>query len=152
MIIYKQEVGQVKLVYLPVPNNGVRKAKIKSAKDAADYFRFIYDAGTIELHEDFFLLLLNRANNTMGWAHISMGGKAGTVVDVDMIFRYAILSNASFIIISHNHPSGNVMPSEQDKNVTRRIADAGKILGIQLVDHIILTADSYYSFGEEGLI
>jgi len=97
-------------------------------------------------------LLLNRANKVLGISTISEGGLSGTVTDVRLIYQYAIKANASGIIIAHNHPSGNINPSESDQKITNKIKDAGNLLDIQLLDHIILTAEIeiYRSFADEG--
>jgi len=98
------------------------------------------------------MLLLNRANKVLGITTISEGGLSGTVTDVRLIYQYAIKGNASGIIICHNHPSGNVNPSESDQKITNKIKEAGNLLDIQLLDHIILTSEReiYRSFADEG--
>ena len=96
--------------------------------------------------------LLNRANKVLGITTISEGGLSGTVTDVRLIYQYAIKGNASGIIIAHNHPSGNINPSESDQKITNKIKEAGNLLDIQLLDHIILTPEReiYRSFADEG--
>jgi DNA repair protein RadC len=98
------------------------------------------------------MLLLNRANKVLGITTISEGGLSGTVTDVRLIYQYAIKGNASGIIVCHNHPSGNQNPSESDLKITQKIKEAGNLLDIQLLDHIILTPerDLYRSFADEG--
>ncbi len=100
------------------------------------------------------MLLLNRANKVLGITTISEGGLSGTVTDVRLIFQYAIKANDSGIIVAHNHPSGNSNPSESDLKITQKIKEAGNLLDIQLLDHIILTPESeiYRSFADEGQI
>ncbi|WP_225587148.1 MULTISPECIES: JAB domain-containing protein [unclassified Algoriphagus] len=100
--------------------------------------------------EDFKVMLLSRAIWVLGIVTISSGGTAGTVVDVKLVYAAAIKANASAVILAHNHPSGNLMPSEQDKRLTQRIKEAGKILDIPVLDHLILAEEGYYSFADYG--
>lgn len=102
--------------------------------------------------EEFLILLLNRANKVLGISRISVGGISGTTADPIKIFQSALKANASGIILAHNHPSGNLTPSEADKNLTKKLQEAGKFLDVQVIDHIILTEESYFSFGDEGLM
>jgi DNA repair protein RadC len=127
------------------------KIKIKSSKDSADFIRQFY-GDDIEIYESFFLLLLNRANDTIGYAKISQGGIYGTVVDVKIIAKYAVDSLASAVILAHNHPSGTLSPSAQDIEITKKIKQALSLLEINVLDHIILTSDNYYSFLDEGMM
>jgi DNA repair protein RadC len=83
---------------------------------------------------------------------ITQGGFSGTIVDPRQIFNWAILEQASSIILAHNHPSGNLFPSELDRDITKKIVKAGEILGIQVVDHVIITSGGYYSFADHGAI
>ena len=103
-------------------------------------------------NEEFWILILNRANKLISKEPISRGGINATVVDVRMIFKPAILQNASSIILAHNHPSGNLKPSEDDIKLTRKLKDAGKLMDINVIDHIIIGDNNYFSFADEGLI
>ena len=94
-------------------------------------------------------MLLSRANRVLGIVTISSGGKAGTVVDVKLVFAASIKTNVSSVILAHNHPSGNLIPSEKDKRLTKRAKEAGKILDIPVLDHLILTAEGYHSFADD---
>jgi DNA repair protein RadC len=128
-----------------------KQVQINSSDEAVNYIRqFYFD--DIDIYESFFILMLNRANITIGYAKISQGGISGAVVDVRIIMKYCIDSLCSGVILSHNHPSGNVHPSEQDIAITKRLKEAGKILDVNITDHVILTKDSYYSFVENGII
>ena len=98
------------------------------------------------------MLLLNRANNSLGWVKISEGGIAGTVMDIRIILQHALLAHASSIILAHNHPSGNLKPSEQDLRITKIIKEGSKLLDIQLVDHLIITESAFYSFADDGYV
>ena len=104
----------------------------------------------IQFVEEFNILLLDRASRVLGFKNISKGGVAGTVVDAKIIFSAALLANASSIILAHNHPSGGLQPSEGDIEITRKIKDAGKVLDIKVLDHLIVTSRGYYSFVDEG--
>lgn len=103
-------------------------------------------------HEEFWLVLLNRANKVIRKQNISQGGISGTIADPKLIFNHALNQLASSIILVHNHPSGNTKPSEADKHLTKQLADAGKLLEIAVLDHIIFTDNSYFSFADENLL
>lgn len=128
----------------------VDRVKISNSKDSYNALLSVFDAGQIEHVEEFVILLLNRANQVLGWYKLSKGGISGTVADTRVIFQLALGANACGVILAHNHPSGNPKPSEQDKLITKKIREAGKILEISILDHIIVTPDSYYSFSDEG--
>jgi DNA repair protein RadC len=126
----------------------VKRNKITSSKDVFDIMKPVM----IDLpHEEFWLLVLNRANLVIKKEMISRGGVAGTVVDTKIIFKTAIENYASSIIICHNHPSGNLKPSEADIKITKNIKDAGKLMEIPLLDHLIVTESGFYSFADEGM-
>jgi len=103
-------------------------------------------------HEEFWLLLLNRANKVIKKQPISQGGVSGTVADPKLIFGHALNYLASGIILVHNHPSGNTKPSEADKRLTRQMSEAGKLLEITVLDHVIFTDGGYFSFADESLL
>ena len=103
-------------------------------------------------HEEFWLLFLNRNNVLLGRHALSSGGVTGTVVDPKMIFRAALESKATSIILCHNHPSGNLKPSEEDLRLTRKITEAGRLMEIQVVDHLIVSQHGFFSFADEGLL
>ena len=98
------------------------------------------------------MLLLNRANKVLGIVEISKGGTAGTVVDPKIVFAAAIKTNCSAIILAHNHPSGNLRPSDQDIRLTRKLKECGNLLEINVWDHLIITREGYLSFADEGLL
>lgn len=127
-----------------------QKISIKDSSEAADLFRKFYDADLIEYREEFLLLLLNRANKTLGYVKVSTGGITGTVADPRIMLTTALISGACSIMISHNHPSGSLYPSNQDIELTKRIAAGAALIDIKLMDHIIITPDSYYSFADHG--
>lgn len=128
-----------------------KRVKIRSSKDSAEYLRNFY-LDDLTIFESFFILLLNNQNNTIGYAKISQGGICGTVVDVRIVCKYAIESLSTSVIICHNHPSGTLHPSRADEAITRKIKEALSLFDIKLLDHIILTEDSYLSFADEGII
>ena len=103
-------------------------------------------------HEEFWLLLLNRANKIIKKQPISQGGVSGTVADPKLIFNHALNHLASSVILVHNHPSGNIKPSEADKRLTKQLFEAGKLLEITVLDHIIFTDSAYFSFADENLL
>ena len=127
------------------------KVKITSSSDSADYIRRFYGSD-IGLYESSFILLLDISNHTIGYAKISQGGVTGTVVDVRIIAKYAVESLCSRVILAHNHPSGNLTPSEADNQITKRAVEALRLFDIVVLDHIILTENSFYSFADAGKI
>ena len=151
MKIYKSTVGEIKTVY--DKTNPIPKVKISCSEDSVETLREIIQVnfpGMISHREFMLILLLNRANNTMGWSLISVGGITGTVVDPKIVFQFAITGNASGIILCHNHPSGNLIPSRADDQITDKMVKAGKLLDINVLDHIIITDEDYYSYADEG--
>ena len=129
------------------------RIQIKSSADVYNIFIQGWNEDTLEHVEEFKILLLNRANKALGTAQISLGGTAGTVTDVKLIFQYALKTNAQGLIICHNHPSGNNQPSDADKKITLKIREAAELLDMHLMDHIIITPhDGYYSFADDGLL
>ncbi len=128
------------------------RPQIKSSRSAAEIFSEAFK-DTVEHHESMYALLLNRANKVLGIKQISVGGLSGTVSDPKIIFQTALKANASGFILCHNHPSGNMQPSEADKRLTRKLADIGTLLEITLLDHLIIGPDEdYFSFLDEGLM
>jgi DNA repair protein RadC len=103
-------------------------------------------------HEEFWVLYLNNANKVIAKNQLSKGGMTGTVVDVRIIFKSALESGAVGILLCHNHPSGNLKPSEADIEITKKVKTAGKSLDINVLDHLIITQNGYYSFADEGIL
>lgn len=123
--------------------------QISCSKDIFNLMsRYYADLG----HEEFWIVLLNRANHVLSQHIISKGGQAGTVADPKIIFQAALENRAASIILSHNHPSGNLKPSQADINLTRKLRDAGQLLDIAVLDHVIFTNTSYFSFADEGML
>jgi DNA repair protein RadC len=125
--------------------------QITDSATSADFIRQFY-GDDMEIYESMFVLLLNRANRTVGYAKISQGGITGTICDIKLVAKYAIDSLASSVILAHNHPSGTLRPSDADVMVTEKVKNALQLLDVTLLDHVILTADGYYAFAEHGRI
>lgn len=143
-------IPMVKLSYVR-EKTGIKPEKITCSRQAYEYLHSLYDPGQIEHIELFYMLLLNRNNNILGAHLVSMGGVAGTVVDPKIIFQTALLGNASAIVLCHNHPSGNLMPSQQDVDITLKIKAGAKFLDITVADHIIISPEGeYFSFADHG--
>jgi len=131
----------------------VESAQILSSRDSAAIFRFYFkEFEELEVFESFYALYLNRRNMPVGISKISQGGISGCVVDTKIVAKVAVDSLASGVIICHNHPSGNWMPSKSDHDMTKKLKSALELLDVKLLDHIILTADGYYSFADENQI
>jgi DNA repair protein RadC len=145
-------ISEVRLVYRTKVKASDR-LQVKCSKDAFDIFMNNWDLDSIEHIEEFKLMLMTRSNKVLGIASISKGGISGTVTDVRIILQYAIKANASGIIICHNHPSGNLQPSESDTKLTQKIKESGNLMDIQLLDHLIIVPEGlYYSLADEGII
>lgn len=129
--------------------DGEVKEKIVSSKDAFD---IVYPLMADLPYEEFWILLLNRANQVIKKVNIGRGGVSETSVDSKLIFKAAIDNLASYVILSHNHPSGSLKPSEADLRLTKKLADAGKLMEIPVLDHVIIAEKKYFSFADEGLI
>jgi DNA repair protein RadC len=125
------------------------RVQLKSSYDTAEVLRNIFNQDTFGWREEMILLCLNRANEVCGYYKISSGGVAGTICDPKVVFTTALNCTASNIILAHNHPSGNVQPSSADFDITKKIVAGGKLLDIGVLDHIIITEESYYSFADE---
>jgi DNA repair protein RadC len=140
-------------IEISIKYKGTKKTELKkvtSSRDAYDVCKLLYSENTFDWVEEMILICLNRANKVIGYYRISKGGIAGTVADPKVIFTIALnCAGTSSIILSHNHPSGNTKPSDADISITNKIKDAGYLLDISLLDHIIVTEDNYYSFADD---
>lgn len=145
------QVCEVELIYRSKVKVSERP-KIVNSKDAYAILKNNWDKNKIELQEQFKVLYTNRANKVLGIYEVSTGGITGTVADIKLIFAAALKVCACSIIISHNHPSGNLQPSRQDEELTRKIKEAGKFMDITLIDHLIITNENYLSMADEGLV
>lgn len=145
------EVAEIQLSYRTKVKPSQRP-KITSSKDAYSILLGSWDDDKLEFVEQFKVLLINRANRVLGVYEVSTGGVSGTVVDPKLIFAAAIKGNASAMILAHNHPSGQLKPSDADLKVTKKLKDGGQYLEISVLDHIIVTSEGYFSFADEGLL
>ena len=127
----------------------LEKDKIEGSKDAFQILQLKLEDMP---HEEFWVMLLNRANKVIDTKLVGRGGVSSTVVDSKVIFSFALESLASAIILAHNHPSGNLKPSNSDIRLTKKIVDAGKIMEVPILDHIIVGDNEYFSFADEGMI
>ena len=140
---------QIKISYsLNIPED--QKTFVRSPDDVFNYMREIWE--DIEYRESFYMICLSTSNLVIGYYLVSLGGLRATFTDIRMIVQVALMSNASSVIILHNHPSGNKRPSEADKNITKRVKLALKLMDICLHDHIIMLNNDYFSFANEGLL
>lgn len=144
-------VSEIELVYRSKVKASER-LKIASSKDAYDIFLNYWDETKIEFVEQFKILLLNRGNKVLGVYEVSTGGVTGTVADPKLIFTAALKANATAVILAHNHPSSNLKPSHADEQLTMKIKEGGRLLDIQILDHLIMSNEGYYSMADEGVM
>lgn len=128
----------------------IEAKRIMGGRNAYEELKQIFDPDTINLFETFYVVYLNRNNVVKGFQKVGEGTATSTPVDTKRMMMGALDSLATGLIISHNHPSGNIKPSEEDRKVTKRINQACKLLDLTLIDHIIMGANGYYSFAENG--
>ena len=145
------KVAEIRLSYVTKVKASERR-EITSSKDCYHILLDCWNRSCLEFVEEFKVLLLNRANKVLGIVPISKGGVAGTVADPKLIFAAALKANASSVILAHNHPSGNVQPSQADIQLTKKIKEGGKFLDLPVLDHLIITTEGYYSFADEGIL
>ncbi len=126
----------------------VEKEKITGSKDVFEYFHHLADLRT----EEFWVMFLNRANKIIASKRISQGGITGTVADIRIILKDALDNFATGIVLCHNHPSGNLTPSNEDKDLTQKVKQTAKFLDINILDHVIVSDAGYFSFADEGLL
>jgi DNA repair protein RadC len=126
--------------------------KFKQITCSRDAFEVIHPVLADLHHEEFWILMLNSANVVLNKVMISRGGRAGTVADPKVIFKTAMDHEAAYIILAHNHPSGNLKPSEEDIMVTKKLIDAGRVLELYVLDHLIITSGAYCSLMDDGYI
>lgn len=125
-----------------------KRQKISSSRSAFEiFYPYLGDLN----HEEFWVLYLNRANEVIGKENVSKGGISGTIVDPKVVFKAAVQFPASAIVLGHNHPSGQLKPSEADRQLTKKLKEAGNALDIPVLDHLIIGDGNYYSFADEGI-
>ena len=150
-LINRMTVSDVKLIYYP-KMKGSDRPVIQKSGDAFKVFMDKWDMNNLHFIEEFKLMLLNRGNRVLGVVAVSSGGITGTVADPRVILRYAILAGATAIVLGHNHPSGNTKPSRADELITQKIKQAGLLLDIVLMDHLIICDDQFLSMADEGMM
>ena len=141
-------VSEVELTY----KNKVKasdRPQITSSRTAFDILLHNW-SDQIEYQEEFNVLLLNRANRVIGFYNVSKGGQSSTVVDAKVVFAAALKSSSSYLVLAHNHPSLNLQPSLADIQLTKKLVEGAKLLDLKIIDHLIITPYSYYSFADEG--
>ncbi len=144
-------IAEVRLTYKSKVKPSDRP-KVTSSEEAFRLFQEYWDDSITHI-ESMKVMLLNRASRVLGIADLSTGGTNGCLIDLKVVFQYAIKANASSIILAHNHPSGNLKPSDADLSITKKVKDAGKLFDIALLDHLIITPEErYYSMADEGFI
>lgn len=126
--------------------------KISNSRDIADLLREVFNKDTFDWTEEFIILCLNQSNRVVGFHKVSSGGITGTVADPRVILTIALNCCATSLILSHNHPSGNLMPSRADEELTKKIKNAASFLDIRVLDHVIVSDEGYYSFADEGIL
>lgn len=144
-------VSEIVLVYRPALSPS-KRPQIKDARESYQLLLTKWNRDTIELFEEFKIILLSSANRVLGICPISVGCVNGTMIDVRSIFGRALKANATRIILAHNHPSGNTEPSTTDRITTETIVKAGILLNLPVADHLIITINGFFSFADEGLI
>ncbi|RZJ51686.1 MAG: DNA repair protein [Flavobacterium sp.] len=145
------KVCEVQLTYKPKFNPSERP-QISSSKQCYDILIQHWNLGLIGFLEEFKIILLNRNNRVLGLVNVSMGGISGTVVDPKVVFVIALKANASGLVLCHNHPSGNLNPSNADIKLTAKLKEGAKLLEIEIHDHLIISEHGYYSMADEGVI
>jgi DNA repair protein RadC len=151
MDIKSFEVAEVQLIYKSKVKASLRP-KVTKSTDSFEVLKRHWNLETIDFLEHFKVVLLNRANRVLGVIEISSGGICGTAVDPKVVFAAAVKSAASGIVLAHNHPSGNLQPSQADINLTRKLRSGGELLDIAVLDHLVISSEGYYSFADEGLL
>ncbi|MFH6965025.1 JAB domain-containing protein [Flavobacterium plurextorum] len=143
------EVAEIKVSY---SNTNLERIKVTNSRILYNLVLKHWDLDLIEFQEEVKIVLLNRANIVLGLYEMSKGGTSGTVVDIKIILGIALKCNASSIEITHNHPSGSLEPSEPDKSITKKLNEACRILDLNLLDHLIVTRQGYYSFSDNLIL
>ena len=144
-------VSDIDITYTPK----LKISQLPRVTDSREAYKLLYsrwDKGKLQFIEQFKILMLNRNNRVLGIYAVSNGGISGTVVDAKVIFIAALKSCATSLILVHNHPSGNIKPSKDDLTVTRKLQEAGRLLDITVVDHLIITSEGYTSLSDDGYL
>lgn len=128
------------------------RRRITTSYEAFEALKLFWNMDTIYLFEEFYVLYLDRKNGVIGYRNMNRGSNCGTVVDTKLIFSIALKISASSFILSHNHPSGNMKPSNCDMTLTKKIKNGAETLDLKMLDHLIVTPETFYSFADEGII
>ncbi len=144
------KLSEMKIVYRRQKNPD--RKKIADPVDVQEYLRGIWNRDTLELIEDVIVVCLNGSHETLGWVKVSTGGMGSCIVDPRVVFGVALQAGSTAIILGHNHPGGSLIPSREDLALTRRLKEAGNLLNIPLLDHVIVTKDGAVSLLEKGLL
>jgi DNA repair protein RadC len=148
----RTKVNEISISYTQKIKNDIR-VNIKTSEAAATYLRKIWNPDTLNIHETFMVIMLNNANYVNGFYTLSTGGINSTCVDIRILYAIVLKSLSTSIILAHNHPSGNLNPSEADKKLTQKVVKAGNLFDIKTLDHIILSPENkYFSFADESLL
>lgn len=148
-LIMNESVAEIQVSYNP---SKVFNFKIEDSRKSFELILQKWEQDRIEMQEEVKVLLLNRNNKVLGIYALAKGGITSCVVDVRIILAVALKALATGIILVHNHPSGNLQPSTDDKKITDQLNSSCKLMGITLVDHLIITKEDYFSFADEGLL
>jgi DNA repair protein RadC len=152
IITMRTKVNEISISYTQKIKNNNRQ-RLNSSVEVANYLRSLWNPDTISIYESFVVLMLNNSNRVNGFYTLSTGGINATCADIRILFAIVLKSLSTGIILAHNHPSGNLNPSESDINLTQKVIKAGKLFDIKTLDHIILIPENnYFSFADEGLI
>jgi len=143
------EVAEIKVSY---SNNNIERIKVTNSQILYNLILRQWNLDLIEFQEEVKIVLLNRANIVLGIYEMSKGGTSGTVVDIKIILGIALKCNASSVVITHNHPSGSLEPSYSDKETTKKLKEACEILDLNLLDHLIITSEGYFSFSDNNIL
>jgi len=142
------KLAEIEITYSHKPTN---KVAITNSESSYEAFRPLFEKSLYH-KELFYLLALNRANKILGFSSISSGGVSGTFYDPKIVFQTLLKCNASQFICCHNHPSGNLIPSECDRKLSKKLFEGGKLLDISMLDNMIIAGDKYFSFADEGML
>ncbi|MGJ1334192.1 JAB domain-containing protein [Sphingobacterium siyangense] len=145
------DIAEIEIIYRHKQRREDRPV-LNSSKRAYDILRSAWDENKLELQEQFKVLLLDTGCRALGIYDVGMGGIDYTPVDIRLILATALKARATKLVLSHNHPSGTLSPSQADRNLTNKICHAASLMDIQVADHVIVTRDGYYSFADEGIL
>jgi DNA repair protein RadC len=146
---FKSKLREVSAVYKT--KDDISNVKIGGSQDVNDYIRSVYPV-EINIREAMVVLYLNNSNRTIGYSVASIGGITGTVVDVRLVLRDALLTGSTSLVLIHGHPSGSLKPSQADISITNKVKKAAEFMDMKLLDHLIITEGSFFSFADDGLL